>query len=106
MDPTYEKQLDEAEKIIGQSGLEVLPGSTVPQDADYHVCSNRPLVGVINSETICCKCGRSVFYSQRLPGVPKICVGCFIVLSKPTVPQTCVNEEAIRTAAELHDLNN
>ncbi len=106
MDSDHEKRLDAAAKILDRDGLHVLPGNSVPQDADYHVCSDAPVPGVINHETICCKCGRVIFFSQPVPHLPKLCLGCMVILANTKPSENFVNMEAVQTAVKLHRQQN
>jgi hypothetical protein len=107
MDQQTKDELRAVEKILVRDGCKVLPAGQVPTNADFHVCTTHPVVGVVEHQAVCSKCGRPVFYSSPVPQqIPKICVSCYLAVAKDKPASHVVTEDTLRTVAKLRHLGN
>ena len=87
------------EKMVqATGGMTVFEGDYVPEDVEWHLCTNRPVFNTSNLESRCGVCNCPVYHSEPLPKVKKICPACALKMARTTPCQSIANTGSIRRA--------
>lgn len=97
-------ETNELARILDNEGIKIYPGSQLPGRIDYHVCTTRPKPGGSNHKGTCSKCGAPVFFQDSVD-TKKICVPCYITLTKTVKHKNVSTENAIIQARLTHKRN-
>lgn len=75
--------------------LKIYPGSHVPADARFQVCTSQPVSGSSNHESVCFKCKQPVYFSDHHPDLTKICIPCFLNYAKTHETESVANMDSL-----------
>lgn len=104
MDERLKIETDALANLLERDGIKILPGSQVPDNADYHVCTTQPKPGGFNHQGRCVTCKTTVYF-QDVVNIPKICVPCYLKLGEKGKTENYGNVNSL-TQAVLREKAN
>ena len=85
--------------------LKIYPGSQLPANAEWHVCTSHHIEGVHNFKGVCSKCGNPVFFADNHSHLTKICITCFLHYAQNHEVESVGNVDSIVKASLIPKRN-
>jgi hypothetical protein len=96
--PANDEAADLSQFLAAGHKIKTFPGSHLPANAKYQVCSNHPCVGLANTKGVCSQCHGPVYFADNHPTLAKICTPCFLKFAQTHEVESVSNLDSLTKA--------